>query len=397
MQFQRNYTLSIIALFLHSSCTEAHQPQEIKSNTVQTPKILWKSEIATKSLLNDNLPMLIYKNGLFSNSQFQDKEKPCLRSLKDGSIIWVGDSLRNTSYLFVYPPLYHYDSLVVFRSRTLLACINLDNGKVKWQQTIRGGLQVTTLGKQYFYGDDNACFWKGNILTGQQDTILTVGHPKAKGAVPRTIAPFVNAARDTLLIMTYWLDFSYLQTEARYILYNLTQKRVLYDQVLMPPSRNMTGIMGIAQIYKNNIYFVVGYSIFCHNMKTGKQVWKKEFDGMMLRSNMQIIEDKVVTFCDGLNPRLTVLDAVTGKEQWQHSLAGNCGAIFCMNNVLYFTSSADGMLHAIDFKTGKRLWKFLSPDIDTFSEAYFWGNVVGKDGKIYARTYRNLYCLKAAR
>lgn len=67
-----------------------------------------------------------------------------------------------------------------------------------------------------------------------------------------------------------------------------------------------------------------------------------------------------------------------------------------MNGVVYLVGG-DGNLYAIDGKQGTIIWKMRSPDDDGRSGSFFTGKVVGANGKIYARSFLNLYCYKAAR
>lgn len=69
--------------------------------------------------------------------------------------------------------------------------------------------------------------------------------------------------------------------------------------------------------------------------------------------------------------------------------------LFSMNGALYFTGGSDGKLHAIDLKTGKHRWKIIScPNQYNDSDDIFYGNVTGKDGKIFVRSGLHLYCYK---
>jgi outer membrane protein assembly factor BamB len=67
-----------------------------------------------------------------------------------------------------------------------------------------------------------------------------------------------------------------------------------------------------------------------------------------------------------------------------------------MNGVVYVVSPGGGKLYAFDGKTGTKLWDFKSPD-DNGSGSSFDGIVTGANGRIYVRSFLNLYCYKAAR
>ena len=68
-----------------------------------------------------------------------------------------------------------------------------------------------------------------------------------------------------------------------------------------------------------------------------------------------------------------------------------------MNGVIYFTGGGDGLLHAVDAKTGQHIWKKESPDLARNDGAWFFDSVTGADGKIYVSSYLSLFCYKAAR
>ena len=91
----------------------------------------------------------------------------------------------------------------------------------------------------------------------------------------------------------------------------------------------------------------------------------------------------------------------TGNIMWTTETTGNNGQPYALNGVVYFTSSGDGMLHALDIATGQYIWKIESPDAN--SNSFFRGELTGipgengEKGRIFTSSYLNAFCFEAAR
>ena len=86
---------------------------------------------------------------------------------------------------------------------------------------------------------------------------------------------------------------------------------------------------------------------------------------------------------------------MTGDMLWTSKTIGLCSNTFTMNGIIYYTDAAEGTLNGIDVENGQKLMSIKSPD--DYLDSPFFGNVVGKDGKIYVTSYLYIYCYKAVR
>jgi outer membrane protein assembly factor BamB len=418
-----NYTISLLSrllllviLLLHgvttlSSCNQPSKktkPKQSLSNRQKRdslPQILWKARISEGDAVVEGLiPLYIYNNGIVCNGQTDSsRERLMMFNIADGTTKWEWQDVRQRrEHLFILESMVNVGNTLLMRNGPRLHAINLENGKTIWSNRCADGIDVSVLGNTMFYASSDGYTWKGDATTGKVDTIFFLKHtlesvPLSIGEyIPVFTLPFVDIKHDTLIAVAYSLgDAKTYQSDAWFLVYNLSKKKVMYHRNLAPRSLRMNGIHSLLR-YKNNLYLAAAQSIICYEATTGKQVWKTEFqDGLNSSAGMIIAEGKIFLHCDEWKPQTYALDLTTGKILWKEPIRGTrLGPLFYMDGVVYDANMGDGLLHAMNATTGKHLWTLECPGEQEDSNDYFRGNVTGKDGKIFVRSGLHLYCYK---
>ena len=180
-------------------------------------------------------------------------------------------------------------------------------------------------------------------------------------------------------------------------LFNLTSGQKIYELLQREAETPAINVRpdGLPIIDDNRIFTAIGQSIQCNDLLTGKLMWRTNTDYNFWLSGI-IQADKKIIGCSSLGT-LYALKQEDGQILWQTKVPGSSRTPFFMNGIIYIIGGDDGLLYAIDATDGKILWKIASPDNASNKQTFFTGVVTGKDGKIYASSYLNLYCYKAAR
>jgi outer membrane protein assembly factor BamB len=176
------------------------------------------------------------------------------------------------------------------------------------------------------------------------------------------------------------------------MLYNYTRKKQIYIAPINEWSKR-NGSIQKPIIVKDKVYLATGFWIICHDIKTGKQLWKTELPGDFLSSGIIYADGKIIGNCEDTN--MYALDPETGKILWREKTAGTSRTPFYMNGVAYLAGNGDGLLHAVDTKIGEHLWRVICPEKG--DDSSFFGYVTGANGKIFVCSFSTLYCFKAAR
>ncbi len=398
-------TLNVCTLLL--SCNQPKKKLPLQSSETRLPKLVWKTLTTEgKTMMEGLIPLHIYKNGIICNGQTHtlDRERLLMFNIEDGSTLWEWKDIRQRrERLFITMPIPCMDNILLLRNVNKLYGINVDNGTTIWEKRCADGLDISTLGTIFFYAADGFV-WRGNIHTGQVDTLFFLSHiislPKLPTDIFRPIHtyPVVQKnTKDSLIVITYCLgDSKSNQFDAYFLLYNISKRKVIYSQIIVPRSITMSGIFDV-ELYNNNLYFSAGRSIACHNLKTGKQLWKQDFGGGLIHSGMTIYQDKIIAHADESHSYTYALNPKTGQILWKEQNGGTMfRPFFFMSGVIYFVCAGDGLLHALDANTGKHIWQLECPGEKENSNDYFYGNVTGIDGKIFVRSGFHLYCYKVA-
>ena len=247
----------------------------------------------------------------------------------------------------------------------------------------------------------------GNLKTGTIEPLVTPIYSGTVGQIGAGYKQFfgsVNAIRLVQLNGQEHLLFDYFDSThptanwytPRISLYNLTQKKFVYEGLAMKEAGYLLAVNGHLQINNGKVFDAMARYTVCHDLLTGKQLWERAFGSLC--DYQLAYDDKLLTYITDGN--LYCLDANTGQTRWQQETVVTSN-MANLNGVVYFT--ARKALWAVEGNTGKVLWKIESPDIRKNENAVFRGFVAvvpgknGQKGRVYAHTGLNAYCYEAIR
>ncbi|MFO8067262.1 MAG: PQQ-binding-like beta-propeller repeat protein, partial [Bacteroidales bacterium] len=152
-------------------------------------------------------------------------------------------------------------------------------------------------------------------------------------------------------------------------------------------------------IHNEKIYANVGYSIVCHDLMTGEQLWRRNFINDFLFSGFIIEENKIIAMCE--DTILYCLDPETGSTIWEGEGAGTSNKMSYLNGIVYFIGGSTRKLHAVDVSSGRTVWQIdprnLGDEYSKFgpSSVCVIEGKNGEKGKVVAFTTRYAICYEA--
>ncbi len=297
--------------------------------------------------------------------------------------------------------------------------IDLETGKTHWKIKRISSFddEIVGISNDYFAMgqptdtlDDYAVYsvFQGNFETGDLQPILM---PNVNVNIPNqqkilrtgvtSISCFMEGS-DTMLLLAWQDVFPENHFQSYLGLYNLSKKEWVYEKsVLNEPTWN-GGLLTPITIYDGRAYMSVGYELICHDVWTGELIWKKQYSSEIFFSGFVVADGRVIA--NNENKILYCYDAATGNLLWTGEGAGTSSRLKdrYLNEVVYFSGSSSGYIHAVDARNGKTLWK-LDP-AKMGDGADFWkGDIYvvpgrnGEKGKVIALTPMNAYCFEAYR
>lgn len=235
----------------------------------------------------------------------------------------------------------------------------------------------------------------GTTENGIESQIITL----AQATGPRSPTVLLTANGDTNIVFTalYGEASTNFKNKVYLIYYNLSKHHEIYNLLQDESSPENANVLpgGIPLVRNSTVYSAIGRSVQANDIETGKLLWKTKTQAPFTTSG--IIEGDGIIFGNSSDGFMHAFDTQTGKLLWKVETFGTARRPFYMNGVVYVVSPGGGKLYAFDGKTGTKIWDFLSPDDGQGAGSSFTGIVTGANGKIYVRSYLNLYCYKAAR
>ena len=188
---------------------------------------------------------------------------------------------------------------------------------------------------------------------------------------------------------------------SKFGVYNVTRRQWEYKDIEFAPPAYGLVVDNLPQIHGDKVYHTVDRWITCHELATGREVWKQRFDGNFMFGGFVVVNGVLAANCEDLF--LYGLDAQTGRRVWKTPSSGTASPMSVLNGVAYYSGGGDGHLYAVEVATGRTLWRLDSPDLKTSSAAFFYAAVAavpGRDGGhgvVVAHTGLNVYGFEAAR
>jgi len=331
----------------------------------------------------------------------------------DGKTIWRWDDLFSDRDTYIDMPYHHqYNNLLTFKNRY---CIDLDKGQTHWKlmRDRSFDVRLNSFGKYCFtygpekiddeYGKRTYVAFKLDIQNGEISEFLTANftfeHPDCVRGV-RDIAPIPG--HSNLFLVAYSENLPGWIIQSYFGLYDIELKEWVWDKILITPPKVSNVIDHPIQIVNNKIYAVVDNCIVCHELSTGKQLWRKEFTNDFLFSGFIIEEGRLIANNEDLFA--VCLDIETGRELWRVRTAGTSGKMSYLNGIVYFVGGSVPRLFAIEASTGKIVWQINPALLGEGYGARFRTNAVyvlpAKDkqpAKVIALSGLYAYCFEAYR
>jgi len=388
---------------------------------IATP-YLWRAILHQKEPVSNGVikfPILYHDNVLVPAT---NGVEGCLLSLintKDGSVLWHwSDLFYDTEFNDVYFFIQN-KNLFTYQNGSRSYCINMDNGLTHWKNMRDRifDIRLDSFGQSYFTyasitnndGYDEQIAFKGDIQSGEITEYLTANFTYEHHDCVRAVCSVVQVPdRENLVVVYYAENLPDWITQSYFGLYNTESKEWVWDKIAIAPPQIGNVLYYQPQIVNNKIYAEIGCSIVCHDLESGKQLWKRDFTNDFTFSGFIIEDGRLI----GNNEDcFTVcLDPETGREHWRTSTAGTCGSMSYLNGIVYFAGGSDRKLFAIEARTGKIVWrinpKILEADywaqFNSWNAAQFRYNAVyvlpakGREpAKVIALTDMYAYCFEA--
>jgi outer membrane protein assembly factor BamB len=373
------------------------------SPTGYTEQLLWQQSISSGKLIDGELPTTFYKGQVIALGNQFSTSKPAAYCFDAATgnrrWIWSDWFLDNGSVLT--DRIYISDNAIVVSNDALTYGIDAQSGMTLWRnrnsRSVSGTLVVNGIGQIYFFGayfsDGTGQMLKGNTNSGKEEVIISF--PKATG--PYYFTPFIAANQDTMLIVTsvYGEAATNFYNKVYLTLFNVSQNKEIYTLLQREgPSTQNNLPMGVPVIINDQVFTAIGFGIQANDVLTGKLLWRTATPRPFTEGG--VISGDELLYANDDDGFLYGFDKKNGTILWKTKTAGSVTGLFFMNGVVYLVGG-DGNLYAVDGKTGAIIWKMRSPDDDGRSQSFFTGKVAGANGRIYVRSFLNLYCYKAAR
>ena len=209
------------------------------------------------------------------------------------------------------------------------------------------------------------------------------------------IYPFKNENGDILISICYGEVYgSNLGGDTFLGLYNFTKREWIYDR-----ERVISNGGANYYVYEDKVY-LGGTNLTICDIYTGTILHTQGFAASGNITRMLRVDDKLILEKGGV---LYAIDPTSGSIIWETFSGHNISFMREMNGVIYFTSSGDGKIHAVDVPTGQHYWHSDSPDGASGSRGIFTDMVTllsgknGKKGRVYTSSYANGYCYEAVK
>ena len=405
--------ISVVSCNLEKENEVIHQIDD-QGVVIATPYI-WKTSLHQGNPASNSFvkfPVVYNDNVVIPTTNGDNIYLSFLNTL-DGKILWRWNDVFEESERIYVPWHVQYNNLLTFQSGVRSYCINLDNGLTYWKfrRDQSFDSRINSLGMYYITtasitnsdGYNEFIAFKGDIHTGHITEFLTANftyeHPDCVRAVC-----FVTSVPNNknLLIVTYAENLPDWITQSYFGLYNAESKEWIWDKILIAPPKRYSGLYYAPKIHDNKIYAEIENSIVCHDLTTGKQLWKRDFTNDFTFTGFIIEDGRLIANNEDLFA--VCLDTETGNELWRVRTAGTSGKMSYLNGIVYFVGGSVPRLFAIEASTGKIVWRIDAALLGEGYGARFITNAVyvlpAKDSqpaKVIALSGLYAYCFEAYR
>lgn len=418
-----NRSIILLALFslIIYSCHREDGNQEIIIDNVTTYKPwIWKYKVYSNENNSSIKPRLL---GNWDFDQFSivikkiDDAPVSLVALnmEDGSVLWEWSDFFNQDIVLTNGRFFLVNNNVLhWKSSDKQYWIDIQTGETiqKFQGNFSFSYKMQNLGSTYFnhgieYDETNdlstQVIYSGDFYEIEPQIVL---RPKVDIAQTLTnrasditsSIPFTHE-NDTLLIVTWQQVHENWEFQSYLGLYNLSNEKWLYDSIEVYDQDRKGVLYQPMKRFEESVIMNVGTSIVSFDIYTGEKNWETEFDHDFSFAGFEIADGIIVASCE--NVKLYGIDPLSGNIFWETDGAGTASDLEnrIMNGVVYFGGGSSGVIHAVDIRNGKSLWKLI-PDRYGRS-SWNWSITVAPstDGndKVIIQNHEYAFCLEAAR
>ena len=419
------YTVSVLYVLSFSACVgddDDFNPSST-SGIITEMQYVWKTQMTKNSDLIyesiDSPP--IYGNNVILPYQDGNSEEIVSISSLDGSIAWHWRPMnsRGNGSRVTITDYHQNDKLLTFVLRpNNVYTIDLRTGSIiadeildaSWIRRIGGQgntyyLTGETFKEEFagnitviYFGDQNV-LESSELTRPNSDYALHHEDEKSLGQIGDPHVLEINGKSNLAYSFgdnkPNWMSAHYVA------LYDLEAGEYVYDRIPIDTISDLYA-NGPQLIHEGLGYIVSDEGLNCYNIANGKIIWRKAFSAGPFISNI-IVEDEVLLYLIE-DTYLYGLDPLTGEQLWREKASGTSSHMVALNGVVYFVGGGDGLLHAVEIETGKHLWKIVSPDLATNSDAWFARQLAvfppqpGEEkGRVVVMSFLNAFAFEAAR
>jgi outer membrane protein assembly factor BamB len=381
-----------------TGCSKTEQPDN------SAPKLLWKTPLLDgKESFSFN--PVVYKDWVIYGSKYArldhfEKPKVVAFNKNTGEKVWEwNDAQSDKEAVHAFCDVYIYQNIFVFSTGSVTYAIDLNNGKSTWttKDPEGGNARILGIGDKIYHvrnafdkKQDILC--KANILSGNWEPVYKVQKDNRYVSIGSSKLLDKDEDGKTYIYFTASnVDLDYTESETHLMKLDTQTDSIVLDKVI-PNSNSFT----VVAVDDKRVY-LTGIVLTGCDKKTGEIL--KEYSLPVNKSGVYsagyFITSKNKIFAPTNYPRLICYDKENTSILWSEDGISTSvpSRLLYHDGVVYYTSSSDGYLHAID-ENGKRLWKAVSPDRKGSGDGIFDTAITidKEENHLYLSTYYSACC-----
>jgi len=405
---------ALISVFLSCSCEkQVDKPTTLfdKDGIIIKQPYLWKTTLTDAPYIGTFVEIsLIWNDKMIFGAETNNSSELALLNIETGEKIWQKPYAPKENAAM--SGSYQYNNIAIIDAeKTYFAGINIETGEIFWTFNPAGWFwprnitginntfflcgQTQTINKPY----ELTSAWYGNVETGVAhefyvpditaiaDTSSYVGKYGKAGGV-ENIIPY---EKDGIIYLLIYYSTRFKDYGEHFIcLYNSTTKEFVYKDKKLP-----SGNRDFPFIANNKLYLTLTDGVYCCDLFTGAKLWSNMIS---IPYGRVYADNKLYGIIHGVNNYLVGIDLINGNQLWKNPSEQCIAPMRYLDGVVYFVSSADGRLHAVDASNGKYLWKIDAPDNSSFKpECTVVAGKNGGKGKVIVSSYLSGFCYEAVK
>ena len=393
--------------FCFAQCNKGSTPED--PNNTSTPKLVWKTDLSNGESSTSIHPIISGNSTVFSVEKLSGTNSPLVMfnkstGVQEGTWSDFFDPTIGNIRDLEGRSVYENNGILVFSNGSRVHAVDVKTRKTLWKNRVSESAQedVTGIGNALFQSKYNtvggiltSSVAKGNILTGQWETVFTDTTLSDFRNDLQTPIVHIDTNGDTLL---YIVQTKYRFPPNEWVIqnlycYNLSKRKVKFKSEIKTPAATNGAVVLQAQIADNKIVVKSGDDLVCFALYTGERLWqftnsKQLKDGI---SRFVLSDNKAFVYTNA--SYIISVDLKTGGELWNiNTNSGSfLGGMTYFNDVLYITT---GRMAAYEASSGKQIWMYDPPTKDFFG---FNSRIDKSNKRIYISDHTTAYCFEAIR